>query len=106
MIILIIIVFSFVILFFVYSKPVIIKTKELDLQTKNPLFHFFGETITGLIQIRVYNQRMPRIQQFSDIITQSTKASMSADLTTRGFTFYESVIATFFMLLGMLLCLY
>lgn len=31
---------------------------------------------------------------------------MSADLTTRGFAFYESAIAICFMLLGMLLCLY
>ena len=34
--------FGVAIMFFFYSRPVIIKCKELDLQNKNPIFHFFG----------------------------------------------------------------
>jgi ATP-binding cassette subfamily C (CFTR/MRP) protein 4 len=100
------IILTLVILIFIYSRPVVIKTKELDLQTKSPLFHYFGETINGLLQIRVYNQRMSRIQEISEIINKSTKGSISADLTTRGFAFSISFIALCFMLLGMLFSLY
>ena len=28
--------------FFVYARPVIIKCKEIDLESKNPIFSFFG----------------------------------------------------------------
>ena len=49
-------------LFFRYARPVIISTKQLDLQNKNPIFHCFSETINGLTQIRVYNKRKIKIQ--------------------------------------------
>ena len=43
-------------LFFNYSRPAIIKCKELDLQTKNALFSFFGETVGGITQLKVFGR--------------------------------------------------
>ena len=43
--------------FFFYSRPVIHACKQLDLQKKTPVFHFFGETISGVVQLRIYDQR-------------------------------------------------
>ena len=48
--------------FFTYSRQVIQKCKQLDLQNKTPIFHFFGETISGLTQIKVFNYRKQKIQ--------------------------------------------
>ena len=47
--------------FFVYSRPAFIACKQLDLQIKAPVFHFYSETIHGLTQIKFYNRRKPRI---------------------------------------------
>ncbi len=49
------------ILFFLYARPAIIKTKELSIQAKSPIFHFYNESIGGLIPIRLYGQRMNRM---------------------------------------------
>lgn len=48
------------IVFFNYCRPVIIKAKELDLHTKSPIFHIFGESFQALTQIRIYEQQIPR----------------------------------------------
>ena len=58
-------VFLVAILFFSYARPVVMGCKQLDLQKKSPIFNFYSETINGLTQIRVYNQRLPKLQQFS-----------------------------------------
>ena len=51
--------------FFLYSRPIFIACKQLDLQIKAPVFHFYSETIHGLTQIKFYNRRLPRITEFS-----------------------------------------
>ena len=55
-------VFVVAVLFFIYGRPAIMGCKQLDLQKKSPIFHFYSETINGLTQIRVYGQRQPKIQ--------------------------------------------
>lgn len=49
------------ILFFFYSRPVIVQCKQLDLANKNPIFHTYAETITGLVQISTYRRRRSMI---------------------------------------------
>ena len=51
--------------FFFYSKPAYVACKQLFLQTKNLMIHYFGETINGLTQIRIYNQRINRMKDIS-----------------------------------------
>ena len=98
-----VIIFSVGILFFIYSRPAILTCKELDLQNKNPLFHFFSETLSGLTQIRVYDQRKNRLQQFSSLVNKSARTAISFDVVSRGFAFYESVLMILFVLVGMVL---
>lgn len=97
------ILFTIAIFFFNYSRPVISGCKQLDLQNKNPIFQFYGETISGLTQIRIYNQRMPKILQFSHIVNKSSKASIGFDMVSRGFGFYETVNSIVLMILGMVM---
>jgi ATP-binding cassette, subfamily C (CFTR/MRP), member 4 len=76
------------IVFFNYARPVIMGCKQLDLQQRSPIFHNYSETINGLTQVKVYNQRQPRIQTFSAVINRSTKAAIAFDMVSRGFGFY------------------
>ena len=76
------------ILFFVYARPAIIGTKQLDLHKKSPIFHFYSESITGLTQIRVYGQRKANIKKFAKIINESITSTMGFDMVSRGFGFY------------------
>ena len=77
------------VMFFVYIRPVILKCKELDLQNKNPLFHFFSENFSGLTQIRIYKQGMNRLQHFSVIVNHSLKAAISYGSVARGYGLYQ-----------------
>jgi len=46
-----------VFLFFSYARPAIIQCKQKDLKNKSPIFHFYSETLNGLIQIKTYGRR-------------------------------------------------
>ncbi len=48
---LIVIVFKF----YKYCKVVIVKTREIDLVSKSPIFTLFNNTVAGILPIRVYN---------------------------------------------------
>ena len=43
--------------FFFYSRPAFHACRQLDLHKKTPVFQFFGETISGVVQLRIYDQR-------------------------------------------------
>ena len=87
--------------FFKYSRPVIIKCKELDLQTKNSIFSFFGETVGGITQIRVFQRVKERLKSFSVIVNKATKATFAYDLVTRGFAFNSTVLTILLMFAGL-----
>ena len=82
------IVLFFAVTFFVYSREAVIGTKQLDLQNKGPIFHFFSETVNGLTQIQVYNRRKVLLQDFTQLVNNSTKSAMGFDIVSRGFGFY------------------
>ena len=90
-----------VILFFVYSKETMVECKQRDLKNKSPLFSFFNETISGLVQIRTYGRRKDLISQFTKLINRSTKAAFSYDIVSRAFAFYVTVIGIILMAIGM-----
>ena len=56
------VIFGITICFFNYSKPTYVKCKELFLQSKNLMIHFFRETINGLTQIKVDRQQINKMQ--------------------------------------------
>jgi ATP-binding cassette, subfamily C (CFTR/MRP), member 4 len=64
----VIVIFSLGIIFFLYARSAIIQCKQLDLKNKNPIFQTYSETITGLIQINIYNRRRSMIKKFANII--------------------------------------
>jgi len=74
-----------IIVIYVYSRPVIISCKELDLQSKSPIIHFFNETLKGLTQIRIYQRRRINIQEMQQKLNASSRASLNFHLTARGF---------------------
>jgi len=90
-------------LFFLYAKEVMIACKQIDLKNKSPIFSFYNETITGLIQIKILNRRQSLISQFATIVNSSIRASTSFDLVSRGFGFYAAIIAMILMLIGLML---
>lgn len=57
--------FLVALLFFKYSRSVIIKYKQMDLQNKNPVSQFYIESLNGLIQIKICKQKIQKIQRFS-----------------------------------------
>lgn len=95
--------FIVAITFFNYCRPAIIKTKEVDLHTKSPIFHFFGESLQALTQIRIYQQQLPRMQQFSQIINRSTQGSIGFDMVSKGFAFYLCIITMVYMVIAIAL---
>ena len=83
-----------------------IACKQIDLKNKSPIFNFYSETITGLIQIKILNRRSNLMSQFSSIVNDSIRASTSFDLVSRGFGFYAALIAMILMFIGLMIGIY
>lgn len=82
-----------VFLFFSYARPVIIQCKQKDLKNKSPIFNFYSETISGLVQIRIYGRRKHLLSKFTRIVNNSTKSSVAFDVVSRGFGFYTFILS-------------
>ena len=67
-------VYSFLFWFFYYSRPAIIAAKQLDLQSRAPIFHFFNESFNGITQIRIYKQQNNFTKGLSQILNKSVKS--------------------------------
>jgi ABC-type multidrug transport system fused ATPase/permease subunit len=93
----------FGLLFFLFSQAPIMACKQLDLQEKGPIFHAYSETVNNLIQIRLCNLRETRIRQFSEMINQAVKASISYEMVERAFDFCENQFSLLLLALGMAL---
>ncbi len=78
----------------------------MDLKNKNPIYHFFGESINGLVQINTFGRRKDHIEKLSNLINQSSKASIAFDVISRGFGYYETVIALVLMFIGVMVGVY
>lgn len=91
------------ILLLIYSRPVLVQCKQLDLKNKSPIFQFYGETMSGLTHVKTFNRRRNFIEQFSQIINKSSKASISFDVVTRAFCFLCNIFSLIFMLVCMII---
>ena len=67
------------------------------------MIHFFNETINGLTQIRIYKQKLNKMQQFSENINSITKSGIAYEMMMRGFGFFDSFILMLLLVLGMYL---
>ena len=75
-------------IFLMYCRRVILGCKQLFLQKKNQIFHFYAETINGLTQISIFNRRKSQFIKFASIINDSIKSSIGFDVVSRGFSYY------------------
>ena len=74
--------------FFYYARPAIIQCRQIELKNKSPIFNFYSETLSGLVQIRIYGRRKNLISKFTKLINDSTKAAIAFGIVSRGFGFY------------------
>lgn len=80
--------------------------RQLNLKNKSPLFHSFTETIGGLTQIKTYNRTESQIYRFSKIVNNCTKATISFDVTSAAFGFYQVITFVGLMASGLFLGVY
>jgi len=92
-----------IISYFIYARPSFITCKQLDLQSRGPIFHFYNETVHGITQIRLYAKRLLKFEQFAEMLNRSIRSSLAFDLVSRGFGFYETIASIFLMAAGMVL---
>jgi len=95
-----IVIFILCIVFFLYCRKALIQTKQRDLKNKSPIFHFYNETINGLVQVKTYNRRRSLINEFSGLVNDSTRAAISFDIVSRGFGFYITLMCLFLFFIG------
>ena len=56
------VIMGLIVCFFKYSRLPYVKCKELFLQSSNMMIHFFTEAINGLTQIKIYRQKINKMQ--------------------------------------------
>jgi len=71
------------------------------LKSKSPLFSFFNETMSGLVQIKTYGRRKDLISQFTKLLNKSSKSYFSYDFVSQGLGFYANVLGIILMAIGM-----
>jgi len=86
--------------YFIYCKPAIVATKQLDLKTKSPVFSIFGETLAALSQIFTYKRRFSLLKIYSKAVNNSSMANLSFWMVSRGFGAYISFVTSFIMFIG------
>lgn len=64
--------------------------------------NFLQETVTGTTQIKLHELQQNRLQEFSTIINDSSKATIAYDITSRGFGYYASLMSLLLMLFGLM----
>lgn len=88
----------FLVAYFLYCKRAIVSAKQLDLQTKSPVFNMVGEMISGLIQIRIYGRRFKLLQEFADKVNDSLRANLCFWMLSRAF----GVLVDYFVIVIMI----
>lgn len=87
--------FFILVCFFMYSKDTIIAAKNLDLESKSPVFTMVREMILGLLQIKIFKRRAELLQQFAYKINQSLKCTLTYNCLFRAL----SIILSYFCIL-------
>ena len=88
------------VLIFLFCNWTIINAKKLDLRMKDPVFSTVNETISGLIQIRIFKRRGSLLKEFTDIANTSFRASINYWFITRVFGVYSHYITAIIMTIG------
>ena len=83
-----------------YCKGIIVNCKQLDLNTKSPVFNMVGEMVTGLIQIKIFKRRMVLLKNFAYKVNESLKANLSFWILSRAFGAFVNYFAVIIMTVG------
>ena len=86
-----------------YSRPACIACRQLFLSEKNLILHHFVETINGLTQIRIFNQKTIRMQSFSLMLDKIIKSWLGFEMVMRGFYLYTSLTINMLICFGIFL---
>lgn len=91
-----------VILFCVCNKS-IINAKQLDLEMKDPVFSTVNETISGLVQIKVFQRRKTLLKEFAKIVNNSFRSSINFLVCSRAFGVYVSYFSLVILMVGLIM---
>ena len=80
---------------------IIMKLRQLNLEMKIPIFQVLKETISGVIQIRVLNQRKNQLENFARILNNEIRANISFLIETRLQSIYTSYITLMMLNFGL-----
>ena len=90
----------FIVGYFMYCKGIIVNCKQLDLNTKSPVFNMVGEMVTGPIQIKIFKGRMALHKDFAYRVNESFRANLSFWILSRAFGAFVNYFAVIIMTAG------
>jgi ABC-type bacteriocin/lantibiotic exporter with double-glycine peptidase domain len=96
----------FLVIFFIYSKKPIVECRQLYLKQRSPVFGIFGEMITSLSQIHIFDKRLHKLRSFAAAADLSTKTNMSFQVISRGFGAYVSFASSLIMIIAFYIGIY
>ncbi|KAL4493905.1 hypothetical protein ABPG73_010183 [Tetrahymena malaccensis] len=87
-------------LFVNFSKQSLEQSKQLDLRYRSPIYTRFNQTVQGVLPIKIYKKENIFLNNFSALLKNSLKATLSFNITQRGFSFYIHLAAAVFSNIG------
>ena len=88
---------------FVYLKPIVIESKQLDLKMKSPVFNKLNQTVNGLIQLRLFADMAQYFRKTQKDITSSFRANIFYWFSTRVLGVTVSIIVSAASLIGIMI---
>ncbi|KAL4461912.1 hypothetical protein ABPG74_000757 [Tetrahymena malaccensis] len=76
------------------------QSKQLDLRYRSPIYTRFNQTVQGVLPIKIYKKENIFLNNFSALLKNSLKATLSFNITQRGFSFYIHLAAAVFSNIG------
>ncbi|CAD8094625.1 unnamed protein product [Paramecium sonneborni] len=89
-----------------FLKKIISQLKELELMQRSPMFDFLKQTLSGISQVRVYNQREWFRKQFLDLSNKCNLNSLTYQYATRCFGFNLDIVSFIASTVGIFLFLF
>ncbi|CAD8094735.1 unnamed protein product [Paramecium primaurelia] len=89
-----------------FLKKIISQLKELELMQRSPLFDFLKQTLSGITQVRAYDQKEWFRNQFLDISNKCNLNSLTYQYATRCFGFNLDIVGWIAQTVGIFLFLY
>ena len=93
----------FFILYFLFCKETIVKAKQLDLRLKSPVFSMVNETVSGLIQIRIFNRRFQLLKDFTNLVNRMLRGTLTFSFCSRAFGVYIAYVSLTAAVIGFIL---